>query len=424
MTLLLITLPTGNPTEATRYDYVLSDDGRSVRTHSRCSIGELAHIKEASQENVAVVPGNLLSWHQVQLPAGTLPRRVLKETHSARLRAVLEGLLEDQLLDEPANLHFALQPDARTDGPVWVAVCDRNWFKVALDALQQAGCSPHRVVPEWAPKTTLSTNQAMKVRQPTLWAIGTPESGKWVWSDEKGVHIVPLSAAQGVSGNNQNIGPADAKLLAEPAVAKLAEQLLRRETVMVTPAKRLLGSAASQWNLAQGELARRNPLLQRWAMSAAALWTAPHWRPARWAMLAMVATQIVGLNTWAWHAQTQLEKKRAAIRNTLLSTFPQTTAVVDARLQMERAVAGLRQSTGGASAQDMETMLSAFGAAGTLSGSTVAPTEIEFTLGELRLKVLGLKPEMAATLDRELQTNQFTGRLDGDTLVLKPRSTP
>jgi general secretion pathway protein L len=424
MTLLLITLPTGNSPDAARYDYVLSDDGRSVRSHSRCSVGQLPHNNEAGQENVAVVPGSLLSWHQVQLPAGTLSARVLKESNSPRLRAMLEGLLEDQLLDDPANLHFALQPDARTDAPVWVAVCDRNWLKSALDTLQQAGCSPHRVVPEWAPKTTPSASQPMRVRQPTLWATGTPESGKLVWSDVQGVHIVPMSAAHGVSGNAETIGPADAKLLAEPAVAKLAEQLLRRETTMVTPAKRLLGSAASRWNLAQGELARRNPLFQRWAMSAANLWTAPHWRPARWAMLAIVATQIVGINTWAWHAQTQLDKKRAAIRDTLLTTFPQTTAVVDARLQMERAVAGLRQSTGAASAQDMETMLSAFGSAGTLGRTTVAPTEIDFTLGELRLKGLGLEAEAATTLDRALQASQFSSRLDGDTLVLQSRSAP
>lgn len=424
MTLLLITLPTGNSDAAARYDYVLSDDGRSVRAHSRCSVGLLPHNNEAGQENVAVVPGSMLSWHQVQLPTGTLPGRVLKDTNSARLRAVLEGLLEDQLLDEPANLHFALQPDARTDAPVWVAVCDRAWLKGALDALRQAGCSPHRVVPEWAPKTTPSANRPMRVRQPTLWAVGTPESAKLMWSDVQGVHIVPMSDAHGLSGSAEHIGPADAKLLAEPAVAKLAEQLLHRETTMVTPAKRLLGSAASRWNLAQGELARRNPLFQRWAMAASTLWTAPHWRPARWAMLAIVLTQIVGINTWAWHAQAQLEKKRAAIRETLLTTFPQTAAVVDARLQMERAVAGLRQSTGGASAQDMETMLSAFGSAGTFGRAPVAPTEIEFSMGELRLKGVGLEPEMASALDRELQASQFASRLDGDTLVLQPRSTP
>jgi len=32
--------------------------------------------------------------------------------NQAKLRAVLEGLLEDQLLDEPAQLHLAVQANA------------------------------------------------------------------------------------------------------------------------------------------------------------------------------------------------------------------------------------------------------------------------------------------------------------------------
>ena len=55
-----------------------------------------------------------------------------------RLRSILEGLLEDRLLDDPAQLHFALQPGARAGSPVWVAVCDRSWLR---DHLQGAGGS-------------------------------------------------------------------------------------------------------------------------------------------------------------------------------------------------------------------------------------------------------------------------------------------
>ena len=424
MTTLLITLPLGNTADTARYDYVLSDDGRSVRSHARCAATQLPR-SDGTQETVAVVPGAALSWHQVQLPAGTLPARLLKkEASSPRLRAVLEGLLEDHLLDEPSHLHFALQPNAHTDGPIWVAVCDRQWLKSSLDTLQQAGCSPHRVVPEFSPKTAPTAARPMRIRQPTLWATGTPESGRLVWTDVEGVHMVPMSQAHGVPGNGGIVGPSDAKLLAEPAVAKLAEELLRREPTMVTPPKRLLGAAASHWNLAQGELARRNPLLQRWALAAGNLWSAPNWRPARFALLAIVVVQIVGINTWAWHAQTQLEHKRAAIRDALTTTFPQTTTVIDAPLQMERAVSSLRQSTGGASPQDMETLLSAFGAAGALGGNTAAPTALDFSPGELRLKGLGLQPDTATALDRELQTSQFSGRLDADTLVLRPRTSP
>ena len=65
----------------------------------------------AGAEVVAVVPAAMLSWHRVELPKGTTAA-------SPRLRAVLEGLLEDQLLDEPETLHFALPPQVRPGAPL------------------------------------------------------------------------------------------------------------------------------------------------------------------------------------------------------------------------------------------------------------------------------------------------------------------
>ena len=423
MTLLLITLPLGNSPDSARFDYVLSDDGRAVRSHARCSAAQLPKAGAATQEIVAVVPAHALSWHQVQLPAGTLPKRLHREAHSPRVRAILEGLLEDQLLDEPAKLHFALQPDASTDGPVWVAVCERHWLRNALSILEQAGCTPQRVVPEWAPATPPSTTSPVRTHKPVLWVIGTPEAARLVWADVSGVHVLPTSLAQGMPHNNGQIGPPGAKLLAEPAVAKLAEKLLHQEASMVTPGKRLLRCASSPWNLAQGELARRNPLLQQVALLAGKLWSAPHWQPARWAVLAIALIHLIGINTWAWHANTQLAQKRAAIRDTLLATFPQTSAVIDAPLQMQRGVSSLGQSSGALTAQDMEMMLSAIGAAPSMARLGTVPAAIEFTTGQLRVKGLNLPPDLASDLERELQASGFESRIDGDSLVLKVRST-
>jgi general secretion pathway protein L len=224
--------------------------------------------------------------------------------------------------------------------------------------------------------------------------------------------------------NSAQIGPPGAKLLAEPAVAQLAEQLLHQEVSMVTPAKRLLRCASSRWNLAQGELARRNPLLQQSALLAGKLWGAPHWRSARWAMLAIALTHIIGINTWAWHANTQLAQKRAAIVDTLRTTFPQTTAVVDAPLQMQRAVSSLSQASGAASAQDLETMLSALGAAPSMGRTSSAPSGIEFVPGELRIKGLNLPPDLAGDLERELQATGLNSRVDSDTLVVQIKGAP
>ena len=62
-----------------------------------------ASFQVRAGEIVAVVPARALSWQQVTLPQGATAQ-------ASRLRAVLEGLLEEHLLDDPAQLHFALQP--------------------------------------------------------------------------------------------------------------------------------------------------------------------------------------------------------------------------------------------------------------------------------------------------------------------------
>ena len=150
MTTLIITLPQEPCTATTLYDYVLSPDGNAVGEQSRAVLALLPQVGKTGAQVVALVGAAKLSWHQVQLPKGTLGRRFFQEGGDLRLRAVLEGLLEDRLLDDVEQLHFALEPQATTEAPVWVAVCERAWLRSALQALEQAGFELSRVVPDFA----------------------------------------------------------------------------------------------------------------------------------------------------------------------------------------------------------------------------------------------------------------------------------
>jgi general secretion pathway protein L len=378
----------------------------------------------AGAELVAIAPAQALSWHKVTLPDGTLPRGGLGARRNVpRLRAVLEGLLEDQLLDDPAQLHFALQPGARNDAPVWVAVCDRLWLRDALNALEQTGRAPTRIVPEWAP-----TDKS----HPVLWATGAESEATLVCIDETGVRQIPVITSQGadtaVNTPLTGLLPADfatrAELIAEPAVAHLAEQLLHREARVVTTAQRLQEATQTDWNLAQFDMAVRNPLVKRMAVTLDTLRRAPQWRPARWAVLAMLVTPVVGLNLVAWKAGAHLEQQRTAIRNSLTTTFPQLTVVVDAPLQMDRAVAALRQSRGSVSNRDLEDLLGKFGAFSALSPATSSPTAIEFIAGELRLTGTGVSTGNLSSLETLFLAQGLVANLEGGALVLKPARAP
>jgi general secretion pathway protein L len=366
-------------------------------------------------ETVAVVPLAALSWHRVQLPAGSLARKVLKDRGTPRLRAVLEGLLEDQLLDDPAQLHFALQPGARDGTPVWVAVCNRQWLAGAAESLQQAGTAMQRLVPEWAPK-----DEAL-VGPSTLWVIGTPETATAVWTDATGVHHIPVQGQQDLHPALQ--GKEFARVVAEPAVATLAEQMLRREVQVQTPAERW-HETSNDWDLAQFDLARRNPWLQRLQHAATTLWHAPQWKPVRWTALVLLLVQVIGLNAFAWHAKSQLEQQRRDIRTALVSTFPHVTVVVDAPLQMERELAALRQSSGNVTSKDMEFLLTGFGSIDHKTLAALAPKAIDFVAGELRLGGMAINPEQLETLSGRWGAAGLAARVDGDTLVLQTRSAP
>ena len=408
MTTLIVTLPAAPLDAATLYDYVLTPDGTSVGEQSRAPLALLPLVGNAG-EVVAVVPAPYLSWHQVTLPPGTLGRRFFQEGGASRVRAVLEGLLEDRLLDETEQLHFALEPRPAADAPVWVAVCDRAWLRTALQALEQAGRPVSRIVPEFAPEALADV----------LYVMGEPGDAHLVCSAHGGVSVWPLSAAAVALLNWPEASP----VVAEPAVAALAEQLFQRTVTLQQSAQRPLQAFQSAWDLAQFDLVNssRARTWKRWSEAGASLLRAPRWRAARVAVLALASVNVVGLNAWAWKEQSLVNAQRTAIRDVLTGTFPQVRVVVDAPLQMSREVAALQQASGAPSGRDLETMLGAFGA---VAPANHAPDAIEYVAGELRMKGLKFAPDDIAALAFKLKPQGYAASAEGDSLVLKQVALP
>lgn len=402
MSALVVLLPPHAVTASTEFEYALTGDGSAVASHGAARAALLPAPARAGAEVVAVVPATVLSWHRVELPKGTTAR-------SPRLRAVLEGLLEDQLLDEPETLHFALQPDTRAAGPLWVATCDRAWLRGAVQLLEAAGRPASRIVPEFAPEGV-----------PTLYAIGEPRQPLLVLASLDGVMALPLTAQALPLLPSL---PENTRCVAEPAVAQLAEQVLHHPPVLQHAAVRWLHSARSAWDLAQFDFSSsgRARTLKKLATAWADLLAAPQWRPARWAALLLVAVNVVGLNAWAWRERAALEEKREAVRRTLTQTFPNVRVVVDAPAQMEKEVAALRQLTGASSGRDLEPMLGALGSAAPPQRPLSA---VEFANGELRVKGLALRPPEVQATTGALRSQGYSAVLQGDALAVTTETLP
>lgn len=404
MTTLIVTLSAEPLDVAALYDYVLSPDGHTLAEQSRAPLALLPLLGKAEGEVVALVPAQRLSWHQVQLPKGTLGRRFFQEGGALRVRAVLDGLLEDRVLDDTAQLHFALEPQPSSDAPVWVAVCERAWLRLALQVLEQSGRAVSRIVPEFTPQDL----------RDTLFVTGEADAAFLVGAAQGSMAVLPLSRdAIALLG-----GTEEKNVVAEPAVVAVAEAMFQRPVTLQPSGQRQLQAAQSNWDLAQFDLVTSQGARawKRWSDAGRELLRAPRWRAARLAVLALLAINLAGLNAWAWKENSLLSSQRQAISTVLTTTFPQVRVVVDAPLQMAREVATLQQASGAPSSRDLESMLAAFGA---LAPVGTVPTAIEFMAGELRLKGLALSTEQVSALSFQLKPQGYVVTVDADNVVIK-----
>jgi general secretion pathway protein L len=402
MSALVVHLPPHPASAQAEFEYALTLDGTALESHGSAPAALLPAPARAGAEVVAVVPAAMMSWHRVDLPKGT-------SASSPRLRAVLEGLLEDQLLDEPDALHFALQPQVRAAAPVWVAACNRAWLREAVQALEAAGRPAARIVPEFAPEGDA-----------VLYALGDAEQPLLVAASTEGVMVLPLS-----SQSLALLPPAaeGAPCIAEPAVAALAEQVLQRQPGLQQAPQRWLRSAQSAWDLAQFEFSSsgRARALKKLGTAWADVLAAPQWRPARWGVVAVLVLNLVGLNAWALRERSALQDKREAVRRTLTQTFPQVRVVVDAPVQMEKEVAALRQLTGATSGRDLEAMLAALVSA---SPAQRPISALDFAGGELRVKGLAYSAEEVRSVGATLRSQGYSLVSQGEALVITQAPAP
>lgn len=429
--------PASGPTAL--LDWALSGNGQQVLDHGQCA----ASLLPRDDDVVLVLPPRALSWHRLSVP----------KVAQARLRAVLDGLLEDQVLSDTAELHFALEPGGRPGHTVWVAACNKTWLRSWLQALEAAGRPVSRVVPALWPLAHAGTAGQ---ETPVLhWAH---DEGNQAWlatASAQGVACTPLpedapnaSAAEpaftappaqaiGLPAASSSAASATAmrteqavptpepspdtqRWLADPAVAALAERVLRQRFELVARPAWLLRCALSDWNLAQFDLSlssgarhtqRLRQTLRRWS-------TAPAWRPARWGLATLLVVQLLGLNAAAWSERRALDAKQQAVRQTLQQSFPQIILVLDAPLQMQRELQRLQQASGVLAPTDLEHQLGALAQAA--EPGLPMPASVAYADGTTRLGAFSASDAQRQALQQSLQRSGWLARFEGAELNLQP----
>jgi general secretion pathway protein L len=398
-------------------DWATSADGQQVLDHGHCA----ASLLPRDDDVVLVLPPRAVSWHRLALP----------KVASAKLRAVLDGLLEDRVLSDTTELHYALEPGGKSGQTVWVAACHKAWLQSWLQALEAAGRPVSRIAPAVWPLPASAHTTPDNPTAPSLhWAH---DEGGQAWlasANPLGVSCTPLRdrgpnslgepALGALAPPGTSTSTETTRWLADPAVASLAERALDQRFELVPRPQWLLQCAQTDWNLAQFDLslssgARRG---QRFKQQLRRWRSAPAWRPARWGLAALVAVQLVGLNGAAWSERSSLDAKQQALRQALQQGFPQVSLVLDAPLQMRRELTRLQQASGTLSAGDLETMLGALAQAG--PGDLPVPTTLGYTPGEGRFSGWRASEDQVRTLQQRLEQNGWRARFDGKELTLQP----
>ena len=404
---------------ASEFAWATSPDGQQVGDHGAGS----ASLMPRDEEVVLVLPASVLSWHRVNVP----------KVAQAKLRAVLEGLLEDRVLSEVSALHLALEPGARPGQTLWVAASQAEALRAWLRVLDTAGRPVSRIVPSlWPLRQPQGTDgSATRSRlfdedapEPLHWAHA---EGEQAWLDSASVHglsRLPLregaDAQAAITGLGSPDGlPDNGIWLADPAVAGLAERVLARRFQLVSLPAWLVRCAQSDWNLAQFEFSlstgarRRQRLRRQWLQFR----KAPAWRPARWGLVALVAANLLGLNAAAWQERRLLAQQRQAIEDSLRQAFPGVPMVLDAPVQMRRELVRLQQTSGQPSGADLEVLLGALAQAA--GDAPIGATRLQFRAGALQLSGWQAPTERMQAIAQGLNSSGWQARADGDQLTLE-----
>ncbi len=389
--MLIIYLPHTLPTDASAYAFVLSN-GQNVLSSGQASADTLP---SQAGEVVAVVPHSRLSWFQVQLPPGS---------QGAKLTSVLQGLLEDRLLEDPEQVHLVLPLEgvvaARSGGKSVVAACGKAWLRDALAPLQVAGLTVQRLVPELSPSDT-----------PVLYVTGSPDQALEVLTHPQGVNVLPSNLAHWQAF--PQLSEPDLRVFAEPAMVEQVQRQLQLQPELQATTQRWLAASQSNWDLAQGEWAqgRQQKLLRLLQTGLQNLRHAPAWFPVRLGLVALLMIQVIALNVLAWQESQISQKLQAQLPAMLKSAFPKVTVVIDPVLQMQREVDALKLASGRLSPSDFEPLLAALGSV-LPPGET--PTQLHYVAQGLQLQGIDLEVEQVSQAQARLRELGYVLRQEGD----------
>lgn len=360
-------------------------------------------------ETVLLLPTQWVSWHTVQLP------KLDKSLPTAKRKALLGGLLEEHVLSDIGDLHFALPANAQSlakrtavdaQQPTWIAVTNKTPLGHALTELAALGLDVDRILPQLVP-TQVANEQRVLV-------TGTPETATVHIADNHGTLTVPLTHFQALG----LVLEEDTIVQAEPAVAQQAENILHRSVQLLQAGQALTQTHASPWNLAQFDFATsKHRWVRRVSKGFSSFLERGEWRWARWALGGLLLMNIVGLGVWQWQLKQQTKNNQVALTKAFRAAFPEAKGPVpDAERMAGSHLQRLEKSRARLKATDMEPLLMA---SAPVLATLGADVQLDYADGELSIRSAGLEAQDFDALQTKLQAKGYDLQKNNTTWVVR-----
>ena len=336
-----------------------------------------------------------------------------------KLRLALPNMLEDRLLAEAADCHFAFNVPRGGTGTTTiaampkmpVAVIDRGLLTRALDACTEAG---YRVRAAYSEIYTVPAPAAgvlsVRVDRGRGVARSATHDG---FAFELGGDGVPATLALAV----RQLGVRRIRAYGREAGRLTAFADALNVEVDVTAHEADAASADTAVNLLQGSFAQGGMFgsLMPSSSQLMAVRRGSLKVPLTWAAIA-IAVAVAGMNAYYYKLESESRSIREQMETAFRSSFPETTAVVDPVLQTQRQLGELRARAGIPSANDFS-VLNARTALLLSSAPLGAVSGMEYRDGSLKVKFrpgVGDNPALQNSLRSAAVQQGLTIRFDPD----------
>ena len=292
--------------------------------------GNLAAAAEAvgGRRCIVVVPGNDVLLSQVKMPA----------SNRKQLLQALPYALEEQLADDPEDLHFAPAPE-KLNGTVYAAIVGVEQMNSWQSRLSDAG-----IHPDWLTPETLLLKD-----EPGRWQVAVDaehaivRTGPWAgFAVER--EALPLYLELALAGDEDTrpeaveITSYSSEPVDLPAEVSGVELVINDQSVTESLLSAIVRGLDENTtlNLLQGIYSHTEKLGK----------ILKPWRPVAILLVAWLLLQL-GVNAWENHRldaeSTRLQEEIIA---TYRDTFPDARNIVNPRVQMESALNKLRKASG------------------------------------------------------------------------------